>query len=144
DGIHYFGHCHGGSGIALFLLYLHQATSDDRYRSYATSALDCEIAHGRIDDEHAAWNRAEGDPMEVPYWRFGSAGIGSVLIRFAAILGDARYRDLAEKAANSVVVKYAVFPGQFAGLTGIGEFLVDMYHFTGDEKYLNDACKVAD
>jgi hypothetical protein len=82
--------------------------------------------------------------MEVPYWRFGGAGIGSVLIRFASILGEARYRDLAEKAANSVASKYTVFPGQFAGLTGIGEFLLDMYYFTGKDQYLNDAFKIAD
>jgi serine/threonine protein kinase len=144
DGIHYFGHSHGGSGIALFLLYLHSATGDARYLSYATSALDHEIAAGRIDDAFAEWNRAEGDSMEVPYWRFGCAGIGSVLIRFAASLGDARYRDLAEKAANSAALKYTVFPGQFAGLTGIGEFLLDMYYFTGEEKYLNDAFRLAD
>ncbi len=144
DGINYFGHCHGGSGIALFLLYLHLATRDDQYLSYATSALDYEIAHGRIDDQNAAWDRAEGDSMEVPYWRFGSSGIGSVLIRFAAILGDNRYRVLAEKTANYVGTKYTVFPGQFAGLTGIGEFLLDMYYFTGEEKYLNDAFRIAD
>jgi lantibiotic modifying enzyme len=144
DGIHYFGHCHGGSGIGLFLLYLHMATGDDLYLSYAKSALDSEIAHGRIDDEHAVWDRAEGDSMEVPYWRFGSSGIGSALIRFAAILDDRRYRALAEKVANSAAIKYTVFPGQFAGLSGIGEFFIDMYYFTGKEKYWNTAFKTAE
>ena len=80
----------------MFLLYLHLATGDARYLSYARSALDYEIAHGRIDHENAAWDRAEGDSMEVPYWRFGSSGIGSALIRFGAILGDSRYRVLAD------------------------------------------------
>ncbi|HYR91056.1 MAG TPA: class III lanthionine synthetase LanKC [Terriglobia bacterium] len=144
DGINYFGHCHGGSGIALFLLYLHLATAEDRYLLHARSALEYEIAHARIDDQHAAWNRAEGDSMEVPYWRFGSSGIGSALIRFAAILGETRYRTLAEKAANSAATKYAVFPGQFWGLSGIGEFLIDLYYFTGQEKYLSDAFNTAD
>jgi serine/threonine protein kinase len=144
DGINYFGHCHGGSGIALFLLQLHLATGEDVYLSHARSALDYEIAHGRIDEENAAWDRAKGDSMEVPYFQFGSSGIGSALIRFAAVLDDTRYRALAEKTANSAATKYAVFPGQFAGLSGIGEFLLDMYCFTGQEKYLNDAFKVAD
>jgi len=143
DSINYFGHSHGASGIGLFLLYLHNVTGDSRYLSYATGALEYDIAHGRIDDDRAAWNRAEGDSMEVPYWRFGAAGVGSALIRFAAILGEKRYRALAEKAANSAMTKYAVFPGQFIGLSGIGEFLIDMYRFTGEEKYRNDAFHVA-
>ena len=144
DGVNYFGHCHGGSGIGLFLLYLHLATGDDRYLSYARSALDYEIAHGRIDDKDAAWDRAEGDTVEMPYWRFGSSGIGSALIRFAAILGDSGYRAVAEKTAHYAASKYAAFPGQLLGLSGIGEFLIDMYCFTGLDKYLNDAFRIAD
>ena len=82
--------------------------------------------------------------MELPYWRFGSGGIGSTLIRFFSVLGDTRYRELAEKIANHAATKYAVFPGQFAGLAGIGEFLIDMFHFTGEQKYLDDAFRVAE
>jgi lantibiotic modifying enzyme len=144
DGITYFGHCHGGSGIALFLLYLYRATSDATYLSYATRALDYEIAHARIDNETAAWDRAKGDSMELPYWRFGSGGVGSTLIRFFSVLGKQEYRTIAEKVANHAVTKYAVYPGQFAGLSGIGEFLIDMFHFTGERRYLDDAFKIAD
>ena len=82
--------------------------------------------------------------MEVPYWRFGSAGIGSVMIRFYSILGESRYLKLAEKTARHAATKYALFPGQFLGLSGIGEFFIDLYNFTGQEKYLNDAFKVAE
>ena len=128
----------------LFLLYLYRATGDPKYLFYATGGLDYEIAHARIDDEIAGWNRANGDGLEVPYWRFGSSGVGSALIRFSSILGDNRYRVLAEKAGNHAVTKYAIFPGQFAGLSGIGEFLIDLYCFTGKQKYLDDAFKVAE
>src|SRR5262249_39339648 len=79
DGINYFGYCHGGSGIALFLLYLYLATHDDRYLPYATGGLDYEIAHARVDENHATWDRAKADTLEVPYWRFGGAGVGSTL-----------------------------------------------------------------
>jgi lantibiotic modifying enzyme len=144
DDIIYFGHGHGGSGIALFLLYLYGATGDPKYLFYATGGLDYEIAHARIDDEIAGWNRADGDSMELPYWRFGSSGVGSALIRFSSILGDGRYRELAEKAGNHAVTKYSVSPGQFSGLSGIGEFLIDLYRFTGKQKYLDDAFKVAE
>jgi serine/threonine protein kinase len=144
DGITYFGHCHGGSGIALFLLYLYEATGEPKYLSSARAGLEYEIAHGRISDDGAAWDRAKGDSLEVPYWRFGGAGVGSALIRFASMLGDARYRLLAEKAGNSALTKYAVFPGQFSGLSGIGEFLIDLYRFTGQQKYLDGAFKIAE
>jgi hypothetical protein len=30
------------------------------------------------------------------------------------------------------------------GLSGIGEFLIDMYYFTGEPKYLRDAFKLAE
>src|SRR5262249_44753820 len=70
--------------------------------------------------------------------------IGSTLIRFFSIVGDQRYKDLAEKVANHAVTKYAVFSGQFAGLSGIGEFLIDMFHFTGEQRYLDDAFRIAD
>lgn len=144
DGATYFGYCHGGGGIALFLLYLHLATGDARYLAYAKAGMDHEIAHARIEGNRAVWGRGPGDNMEAPYWRLGSTGVGSVLIRFFAILGDSRYKELAEKAGNAVITKYAVLPSQFSGLSGIGEFLIDLYHFTGKQKYLDDAFKLAE
>jgi hypothetical protein len=130
DGVNYFGHCHGGSGITLFLLYLYHATGDARYLSYATRGLDYEIAHAQIDHETAVWGHVKGDSLITPYWRFGTGGVGSVLIRFASILGDSRYRVLAEKAGKGAATKYSVCPGQFMGLSGIGEFMIDLYYFT--------------
>jgi class III lanthionine synthetase len=144
DGAAYFGYCHGSGGIALFLLYLHLATGDARYLSYAKAGMDYEIAHARIEEDRAVWGRAPGDYLEAPYWRLGTAGVGSVLIRFFAILGDNRYKDLAEKAGNAVTTKYAVLPSQFSGLSGLGEFLIDLYCFTGEQKYLNRAFRLAE
>jgi serine/threonine protein kinase len=143
DGPAYFGFAHGSSGIAYFLLNLHLATGDARYLSYARAGVEFEVAHARIDGDRAVWGRAQGDYLEAPYWRLGASGVGSVLIRFAAILGERRYRELAEKAANAVVTKYAILPQQFSGLSGIGEFLLDMYVFTGERRYLDDALRLA-
>src|SRR5206468_11662867 len=56
----------------------------------AARALEYEMRTEESRTRRPAWNRAEGDPIELPYWRFGGAGIGSVLIPFAAILGDDR------------------------------------------------------
>jgi len=144
DGIAYLGYAHGGSGIALFLLYLHLATGDPKYLPYATAGLEYEISHASIGPDQMAWGRVKGDSQESPYWRLGTSGVGSALIRFHAILGDSRYKELAEKAASSVAGKYTVLPSQFMGLSGIGEFLIDMYYFTGERKYLGEAFKRAE
>jgi len=143
DGGHHFGYAHGGSGISLFLLYLHRATQDSRYLQYAIRGLDYEIAQAKHEAGYIVWSRTKESNILSPYWRYGNAGIGSVLIRFYSILKSERYLRLAHKAACYTASKYAGFPGQFMGLSGMGEYLLDMYHFTGDSHYRNEAMKIA-
>jgi serine/threonine protein kinase len=143
DGNHHFGYAHGGSGISLFLLYLYLANQDPKYLQYAISGLEYEIAQGREKAGYIAWTRSKDSGIFSPYWRYGNAGIGSVLIRFYAILKSQRYLEFADKAARYAAGKFAGFPGQFMGLSGIGEFLLDMYRFTGDQKYIHEAQRVA-
>jgi hypothetical protein len=143
DGGHHFGYAHGGSGIALFLLYLHRATRDARYLEFAIGGLDYEIAQARVEAGYVVWSRAKDSTIYSPYWRYGNGGIGSALIRFHAILRDQRYLDLAGKAAAYAATRFATFAGQFVGLSGMGEFLLDMYRFTGDPHYREEAQRVA-
>jgi lantibiotic modifying enzyme len=144
DGVHYYGYAHGGSGIAYFFLQLHRATGEAAHLDFGRSALEHEISAARHRDDHAAWFRSAGDQLLSPYWRYGAAGIGSVLVRYAAALDDDRYRDLAARAARYAAAKYVVFPGQLVGLGGMGEFLLDMYRATGDLRYLGDAWRLAE
>lgn len=144
DGIHYYGFAHGGSGIAFFLLKLYQATREHRWLEWGTAALDYEASRAIKQGASVTWERSVADPLISPYWRHGAAGVGSVLIRYAEALGSSYYRELAEKAARYVAAKYAVFPGQFVGLSGMGEFLLDMYHLTSDPAYLQDAWRIAE
>jgi serine/threonine protein kinase len=144
DGEVYYGYAHGGSGISMFLLYLYHATKENRYLDYAVGGLDYEIAKGEKQEDYTVWFRSRTDNLISPYWRYGSAGIGSVLIRFYAMLSEDRYRIIAEEAAKYVATKYAVFPGQFVGLSGMGEFLIDLYFFTGEEKHLESARRLAE
>jgi serine/threonine protein kinase len=143
DGRSYYGYAHGGSGISLFLLYLYRDTQDPRYLQYACRGMDFEISCAVTRNGSLAWGREQGDPITFPYWRFGSAGVGSALIRFYEILKKDNYRDLAARAARYGSTKYAVLPGQFYGLSGIGELLLDLYSVTGDRTYLDDAHQVA-
>lgn len=143
DGHCYYGYPHGASGIALFLLYLYKATLESKYLEYAQMGIEREIYRSADRNGALAWSRAPEDNITFPFWRFGSSGIGSVLIRFYDALRIDRYRELADRAAQYGSGKYAASPGQFYGLSGIGEFLLDMHHFTGDHRYIDEAYQVA-
>jgi len=142
DGRCYYGYAHGASGIALFLLYLYKATQESKYLEYAQLGIEREIARSVDRDGALAWTRAPEDKITFPYWRFGSSGVGSVLIRFYDVLRIDRYRELAARAAQYGSGRYTVTPGQFFGLSGVGELLLDMYHFTGNRRYLDEAYQV--
>lgn len=144
DGEHYYGWGHGASGPAFFLLQLYRATGDEKVLALGKAALDHEMAAAILRDDYAVWHRSTNNPILSPYWRYGAAGVGSVLIRYHEELGDERYRDLAHRAARYVSSKYVVFPGQFVGLSGMGEFLLDMAYVTDDRQYLDDAWRLAE
>lgn len=144
DGEHYYGYGHGASGPAFFLLELFRATRQDEYLALGKAALEHEMAAAILRDDYAVWHRSTNNPILSPYWRYGAAGIGSVLIRYYRELRDERYRELAHKAARYVSSKYVVFPGQFVGLSGMGEFLLDMHHVTGEKEYLEEAWRLAE
>jgi serine/threonine protein kinase len=143
DGAAHGGFAFGGSGIGLFLLYLYLTTGEARFLSYAEGAVDEEIAQGIEAHGSISWPRSKSDKVVTPYWQDGNAGIGSVLVRFGALLGEERYLEVARKAARYATGKYAVLPCQFIGLSGIGEFLLDMYSFTQNRRYLADARRLA-
>ncbi|WP_424851791.1 hypothetical protein [Streptomyces sp. SAI-170] len=59
-------------------------------------------------------------------------------------LGIEGYGELARCIADDTYVKYAFVPGLFEGLSGIGEFMLDMYVFTGEERYRRNAFDIAE
>ena len=135
DGLVHYGQAYGASGIALFLLYLHQATGDDRFVAAARRGMAFDAA-GTVDTTgKASWVRFEGDTLTEPYWLHGASGVGSTLLRFHRALGDEHYLRTAEHAAEAAFSRFAVLPAQFEGLSGIGEFMLDMHRFTGREEY---------
>jgi class III lanthionine synthetase len=139
------GLAHGSSGIGLFLLYLYLATQDERYLFAGTQALDFDLAAAvRTKDGGLSWGDSVGSVSPLyPYWRYGSAGIGIVTARFQRVIGSPRYESILDQIFIDADRKYAVFPGRFTGLAGLGEFLLDMHDFAGDSRYLASAHKVA-
>lgn len=140
------GLAHGSSGISLFLLYLYLATENERYFAAGARALDFDLAAAiRTKDGGLSWAKSVDSHSPLySYWRFGSAGIGIVTARYQRLTGSPRYRSILEKIFIDTDRKYAVFPGRFAGLSGLGEFLLDMHDLSGEQRFLNSAKRVAE
>ncbi|MBI4871468.1 MAG: protein kinase/lanthionine synthetase C family protein [Candidatus Riflebacteria bacterium] len=147
DGKVHIGYAHGASGIGLFLLYLSIATKDRRFLDAGTRALDFDLAQGQAwppgKDLMLSFPSEPGGRIVLPYWQHGSAGVGTTLLRYHAATGEGRYRDALARVAPDAGRKYAVFPGLFNGLAGLGNFLLDCYQFLGEERFLREANTVA-
>jgi serine/threonine protein kinase len=140
------GLAHGSSGIALFLLYLYLATENERYLTGGVQALDFDLNSAvRTQDGGLSWGEAvELSSPLYPYWRFGSAGVGIVTARFQRLVASPRYQSILEQIFIDTDRKYAVFPGRFTGLVGLGEFLLDMHDLSGEDRFLKSAKRVAE
>lgn len=145
DGQVPLGLGHGASGVALALLYLYLATGSEEFLATGVQALRFDLSRGITNlDGGLSWRRLDDDsPIMYPYWRYGSAGVGSVVVRYRALLGDESYDEPLDAIFLDLNRKYAVYPGLFIGLSGIGETLLDCHRFTGEERYLSAAHRVA-
>jgi lantibiotic modifying enzyme len=139
------GLAHGSSGIGLFLLYLYLATREEHYLEVGIKALEFDLAAAiSTRDGGLSWGQSKAAAATVyPYWRFGSAGIGTALLRFQRVINSARYASMLDRIFIDVDRKYAVLPGRFSGLAGIGEFLLDLHEFTAEARYRESAGRLA-
>jgi serine/threonine protein kinase len=139
------GLAHGGSGIALFLLYLYLVTKREDFLCGGRQILETDLAAGiRTWDGGLSWSADADSPGTVyPYWRHGSAGVGAAVVRYHKVLGDNSYRQILDEIYIDTDRKHAVLPGRFAGLSGIGDFLLDASTFTSERRYLDSAHQVA-
>jgi serine/threonine protein kinase len=122
------GLAHGASGVSLFLLYLHRITRNEELLAVGHRGLQFVAAKAlRNADGGMTWKAKEGEPTYTPYWRWGSAGIGMVLLRYRRALGDPAYGTaLIEDLLIDTDRKYTIFPGHFFGLAGIGGLYLDL------------------
>ncbi|NVK65983.1 MAG: protein kinase/lanthionine synthetase C family protein [Flavobacteriales bacterium] len=140
----HFGLGYGSSGIAYFLLLLFMETNRTEFKEYAEKALEFDLQQKMESEFGWQWTRYKDDTLLYPYWIHGSSGIGSIVIRFYSILGYEKYKDLACKIADDTFVKYAFIPSTFEGLAGIGEFMLDMYFYSGKTDYYEKAFDIAE
>ncbi len=144
------GYAYGGSGPALFLLYLHLATGAAGPLECGRAALGFELAHGvSVDGRFSGFPDLESERPDTArvlrcYWDSGTAGIGTTLVRYLAVTGDPdlkrRLGDLLVDASR----KYTVLPQLFHGQAGLGNFLLDVWEHTREEAHLAEAWQVAE
>ena len=126
-GAEHCGLAHGAAGVSLFLLYLHLATGDERWLDAGRKGLAYVLARSvPTVDGGLSWRAQEGQPTYTPYWRWGSAGIGMVLLRYQQALGEPCYQETLDGLFLDVDRKYSVFPGRLQGLAGMADFLLDL------------------
>lgn len=144
-GESWLGLAHGASGVALFFLYLYLATGDSRFLETGQEALEFDLSFAvKTKNGGLSWARTANSTSPLyPYWHFGGAGIGRVALRFYRLLKDEQLRAVLEGIFIESDRKYAAFPGQFMGLSGLGEFSLDMYDLFNESRFLKAAEKVA-
>jgi predicted Ser/Thr protein kinase len=134
----------GASGIGYFALRLYQATGEEEHLDYAKGLFRFDLASAEEKQGLPLFFRSKRERVYYPYWNIGSAGIGSVALRFYEALKDERYVQIAQAIGRYLAGKYTVFPTNFAGMAGIGGFFVDLHRATGEGSYLEEARRFVD
>ena len=140
----YCGLAHGSSGIGYFCLKLFQATGQAEHLECARALLDFELSRAEERDEELIFRRSEREPLIYPYWRIGGAGVGSLCLRFHAVLGEERYLQVARKLVRTLKGKYSAFPSNLSGMVGIGHFFLDLALHTGEQEARDEARRFLD
>ncbi|MDQ3654152.1 MAG: protein kinase/lanthionine synthetase C family protein, partial [Chloroflexota bacterium] len=145
------GYAYGGSGVALFLLYLHLATGESALLETGQQSLEFELRQGVWRDGRftgfpsLAVEESEGSPITPRcYWDAGSAGVATTLVRYLAVAPDLSLDYWVHPLAADVCHKYVVMPQLFHGLAGLGNALLDLWEYGDDERYLADAWQIAE
>ena len=142
-----FGLGFGASGIALFMIFLNAASPEHRFLEAAAAALDYDMGNARWSFGRIFWPEVRSTSSNVPLvpgTRFGTAGVGTAAIRMYAATGEPHFRQMAEQCAFTASSRLSNKLWQDYGLSGSGEFMLDMFHFLSDDIYLNTAYYLAE
>lgn len=124
------GYAHGVAGVCTFLLYLHMATGRREFLDAGEEGLAW-VMQSALENQDGglSWVTKDNTPSVTPYWRWGSTGVARTLLRYWHITGKEQYAAIIDRAIIDTDRKYAIFPGYFFGLAGIGELFLDLARF---------------
>ncbi|STQ90345.1 class III lanthionine synthetase LanKC [Iodobacter fluviatilis] len=136
----------GASGIALFLLNIYCATKNARYLLVGENGIKFDISCGREIEGTFGFPKhtVNGNNILYPYLAHGSAGVASVALRYYVITKNVEYLHFIEKVKPAIAQKYTISPDLFSGLSGLANYMLDVYEFLGDESYLDLAYRAAE
>jgi rhamnogalacturonyl hydrolase YesR len=147
-GITHYGFAHGVAGVGTFLLSAGRILGRSDLLDLARSA-GATLANVAVREDASAWwpsgEQAEGETSRLWHWCSGSSGVGTFLIRLWQATGDAEPLELSRCAASAVHrSRWRSSTANCHGLTGDGEFLLDMADLTGEPTYRQWAADLAD
>lgn len=138
-GVVHYGFAHGVAGVGYFLAAVGESTGRVDFLELADEAGRTLCAAAVRHGSAALWPTNAGavavpDPSE--HWCSGASGVGTFLTQLWRITGTARYRELAEAAAQSVW-RRRWYANAVAchGLAGNGQFLLDLAETTGVDRF---------
>jgi len=137
------GYARGASGVALFLLHLHQATGQARWLDAGRRALEFDLRHAVDIDGRLTFPRTTESTIRSPYLHTGTAGVAATTLRYLKATGDEALRERLVRMIPDVSRRYTINPGLFNGLAGLGNVLLDCRDIRGDQDYGLEARAVA-
>lgn len=140
-----FGFGRGASGVAHTLLYLALVSRDEKWLDLGRRALQFEYMNA-AETTGGGWGwpaDSENRGIVYQYWSIGGAGVGSVTGRYFCVTEDSQFGRALQRIVSEVDRKWAVYPTFANGLSGIGEFHLDMYDLLGDAQYMLMAKRAA-
>jgi serine/threonine protein kinase len=139
------GYAHGASGISLFLLYLGICIDKKNYIELGFEALKHDLSYALDGYEPGIISYPESNienSIVFPYWRWGSAGVGTTAIRYWAYTKDSELFQNIQNLVPDTQRWFSVCPGLSNGLAGLANFAIDIYQFTKDETALASAHRI--
>ena len=151
EGNIWCGYARGQSGIALYLLYLRLASGESRFFDVGRMALSYDLGQVEEAADGPRLYRVSKDSPPSPhkhvfshYWSDGTAGVCTSLVRYWSVFGEEDHKKMLELLMPDTFRDYTAFPTLFTGLAGLGDLQLDVFGFTGDDRYILEALQIAE
>ena len=156
--IHMPNFSHGTAGVAYALVRIGAATGDADLLQAGKDGAQWMIENAVADGDGLKWAASDRGPaVYMGGWCHGPVGTGRLFLLLAAVTGEARYREVAEKGARFVVAYAAsaekegkdgekpyVPPSYCCGVAGVVDFFCDLSRVTHDAAHAAFAKKAGD